>query len=120
MPTRPPHPCPRCRTNLTTSTYCPSCTSARNTEREYATPQYRNLRARVVGDWVQAHGFTCPGTPWCDTPDVPHPADTLTLDATVGMMHGGEHTLENVTVMCLTANDRKAAAQRTPTHRSTR
>lgn len=63
-------------------------------------------RIQILKHWRDTHGDYCPGTPWCDTPNVPHPTRDLTVDHIKRRRNGGTLT-DGHRIMCRTANTRR-------------
>lgn len=77
-------PCLDCGT-LTPRTRCPRCEQQRQTQRNRRRTHYhgdwQTQSARARAAWVAEHGWVCPGF---NRP--PHPATTLQLDHTTGLV----------------------------------
>ena len=80
----PRRPCIRCGTP-TNGTRCPPCQQAKDRDRNARRPQYQGdwtrRSATTRAAWIAEHGMTCPGI---GRP--PHPARSLTLDHTTGLV----------------------------------
>ena len=87
--------------------FCPYCDSPyRGPHRRDTTDQRQ--RQQILRDWKTRYGNLCPGTPWCDTPDQPHPVvhGELTVDHRAAQAAGGEASGERA-VICRAADSRK-------------
>ena len=87
---------------------CPYCTSPhRDPHRRDTTDQRR--RQQILRDWKARYGNLCAGTPWCTTPDQPHPVAPggLTVDDRAPQATG-EGPSDGPAVMCRAADSRKA------------
>lgn len=75
--------------------YCPQCGKLhRNNPHDPHLAGNRNYqderqRAAILRQWRNTHGNICPGTPWCKTPNIPHPCDDLTVDHVKPKAAGG-------------------------------
>ena len=88
--------------------YCPHCRTLHRgpcLQRDY---QDERQRLHILADYRGQRGDVCPGTPWCTTPNQPHPVASgdLTVDHTRGRAQGGTLN-QGWAVMCRTANTRK-------------
>ena len=88
--------------------YCPHCQGLHRgpcLQRDY---QDERQRSAILADYRGTKGDLCPGTPWCTTPNQPHPVASgdLTVDHRVPRAGGGT-LADGYTVMCRAANTRK-------------
>ncbi len=77
--------------------YCPDHLHPRNANpagRGY-TSAWKKKSRLIRMAWISKYGNSCPGTPWCDSPNVAHYSIDLTVEHSDG------------TVMCRKANSRK-------------
>jgi len=64
---------------------------------------WRRLRKRVLAEWLEEHGWWCPGYGRDG-----HPANDLTGDHIVALADGGESVRANVQILCRSCNVRKS------------
>lgn len=102
MPTRPPHPCPRCGTLVTGRRYCPPCTTATHRARDQ---QRGNFRQRGYdADYERSRRQLLANQPpchWCGTPDA------TVADHLVPLSAGGTNQLANLVPSCTSCNARR-------------
>lgn len=91
-------PCVTCGVP-TRNTRCPQHSIGRDYKDE-------RRRMQLLADYRNTHGDVCPGTPWCDTPNTPHPTTDLTVDHIKRRIDGGTLN-DGWRIMCRTANSRR-------------
>jgi hypothetical protein len=105
MPT--PRLCADCGTP-TLSTRCPPCASqrerARQANRPHLAGNWDATSRRIRKDWVDMHGWVCPG--WQRPP---HPSRDLTVD------HVAARSAARLQVLCRSCNSRKSVTERPTT-----
>lgn len=101
MPTRPPHPCPRCGT-LTKTRHCPTCTTDAHRARDQRrgnfrqrgyNAQYQQARRQLLANQPPCH--------WCGTPDA------TVADHLVPLSAGGTNDPANLVPSCVPCNARR-------------
>lgn len=99
-----PRPCLDCG-QPTTATRCTSCEQRRQHARNAARPHYQGdwpaLSRKIRQDWVNKHGWVCPG--W---ERAAHPTTDLVVD------HVEARTRTRLAVLCRSCNSRKSVHER--------
>ncbi len=93
MPWKPKSACPVCRRV--------GCTAHKRSRSRPETRQEREAKVKLVKEWVEAHGYWCPGF------EVePHPSADLTADHILPVGLGGD-VLGPMQVLCRKCNSRR-------------
>lgn len=105
----PPRPCLTCGA-LAVATRCPACT------RTHGRPYHHGERvehAQLIREWVDQHGWTCPGAP--DLGHPPHRVQpgALTADHVIEVAHGGQRAGGPKRILCRSANSSRGGRMRT-------
>lgn len=101
----PSRTCLECGVEIPTGNRCPSCGQAAERRRHnaaYDTAAYRSARNAAIADWVQRHGWLCPG----DAQHAAHASRDLTADHPVPLVDGGE-LVQDFRIRCRSSNSRR-------------
>ncbi len=80
-----------------------------NCHSPYTSPLYRQAARQLMSSHLATLGFVCPGADDLDHPHPPHKCRTLSVDHVIPVRLGGDHSPQNLRVLCSAMNSSRNA-----------